>query len=262
MTTQFIDRIAVEVSGDGEPVVCIHGLGGSSNNWTPVEFALRQFKLIRIDLPGSARSSRVEGPLSVERMAQSVLTVCKRLNVSRAHFIGHSLGSIVCFSLAAAEPWLVKSLALFGPLLCPAEAARPNIRARAAKAREEGVSGMQLIADAIVNGALSAATRRERPLAVALVRESLMRQDPDGYARCCEALADASAPAVESIACPTLLITGEDDAVAPAQSMRAIGDKIAGSRTIVYPQCGHWTTFERPDDCIRDLKEFYAGRFQ
>jgi pimeloyl-ACP methyl ester carboxylesterase len=262
MTTQFIDRIAVEVSGEGEPVVCIHGLGGSSNNWTPVEGALRQFKVIRIDLPGSARSSRVEGPLSIERMAQSVLAVCNRLGVPRAHFIGHSLGSIVCFSLAATEPWLVKSMAMFGPLLCPPDAARPNIRARAAKAREEGVPGMQLIADAIVNGAMSATTRREHPLAVAMVRESLMRQDPEGYARCCEALADATAPAVEAISCPTLLITGDEDGVAPAQSVRAIGDKIAGSRTIVYPHCGHWTTFEKTDECVRDLKEFYAGRFQ
>lgn len=262
MTTQFIDRIAVEVSGEGEPVICIHGLGGSSNNWTPVEAALGRFKLIRIDLPGSARSARVEGPLSIERLAQSVITVCSRLGVTRAHFVGHSLGTIVCFQIATTEPRLVKSLALFGPLLCPPDAGRPNILARAAKAREEGVPGMQLIADAIVNAAVSASTRRERPVAVAMVRESVMRQDPEGYARSCEALANATAAPVENIACPVMLITGDEDVVAPPQSVRAIGDRIAGSRAIVYPQCGHWTTFERPEECTRDLKEFYAGRFQ
>lgn len=262
MTTQFIDRVAVEVSGEGEPVVCLHGLGGSSNNWTPVQDALRQFQLIRIDLPGSARSSRVEGPISIERMAQSVLDVCSRLGVKRAHFIGHSLGTIVCLSLASTEPWLVKSLALFGPLLAPPDAARPNIHARAAKARDEGVAGMQVIADQIVAGAVSTSTRRDRPLACAMVRESVMRQDPEGYARCCEALANAQAPVVDGISCPTLLIAGDEDAVAPALSVRGIGEKIAGSRTVVYPQCGHWITFERPEDSLRDLKEFYSGRFQ
>ena len=75
MTTIFFDRIAVEVSGEGEPVVCIHGLGGSSNNWTPVEHALSGMRQVRIDMPGSARSARVEGPLSIERLAESVIAV-------------------------------------------------------------------------------------------------------------------------------------------------------------------------------------------
>lgn len=262
MTTQFIDRVAVEVSGEGEPVVCLHGLGGSSNNWTPVEAALSNFKLVRIDLPGSARSASVEGPIDVKRMADSVIAVCKRLGITRAHFIGHSLGTIVCFHIATSEPHLVRSLALFGPLLCPPDAGRPGILARAEKARTEGVPGMQAIADAICGAALSATTRRERPLAVAMVRESVMRQDPGGYARSCEALAGSVAAPVESIGCPTLLVTGDEDGVAPPQSVRAIGDRIAGSRVVVYSQCGHWTTFERPDECTRDLKEFYAGRFQ
>ena len=155
----------------------------------------------------------------------------------------------------------MRSLALFGPLLCPPDGARPNIRARAAKAREGGVAAMQEIADAIVGAALSARARREQPVTVAMVRESVMRQDPEGYARSCEALAEAVAPPVERIDCPTLLVTGDEDVVAPPQSVRAIGERIVGSRIVVYPQCGHWTTFERPEECLRDLREFHAGRF-
>lgn len=260
MTTTFFDRIAVEVNGEGEAVVCIHGLGGSSNNWTPVEQAMSAMRQVRIDMPGSARSARVEGPLSIERLADSVIAVCRRLDITGARFIGHSLGSIVCFQVAVMEPRLVRSLALFGPLQCPPDGARPNIRARAAKAREGGVAAMQEIADAIVGAALSARTRREQPVTVAMVRESVMRQDPEGYARSCEALAEAIAPPVEQINCPTLLVTGDEDVVAPPQSVRAIGERIAGSRTVIYPQCGHWTTFERPEECLRDLREFHAGR--
>ncbi len=262
MTTQFFDRVAVEVSGEGQPVVCLHGLGGSSNNWTPVEEAFSRFKLVRIDLPGSARSSRVAGPITIECLIETVLTVCNRLGIERAHFVGHSLGSIVCFNLAVSHPRLIKSLALFGPLLAPTEAGRPGILARAAKARDEGVAGMQTIADQIVGVAVSATTRRERPLATAMIRESVMRQDPEGYAHCCEALANAQAPAIESISCPTLLIAGDEDVIAPPLSVRGIGEKISGSRSIIYSQCGHWITFERPEDSVRDLKEFYSGRFQ
>ncbi|WP_442592910.1 alpha/beta fold hydrolase [Parapusillimonas sp. JC17] len=262
MTTQFIENMAVEITGEGEPIVCLHGLGGSSNNWTPVEPALANFQLVRFDLPGSARSSGIGGDLSIESIADRIVQACGKLGINRAHFLGHSLGTIVCFHIAATQPRLVKSLALFGPLLCPPDAARPNIRARADKARNEGVKGMQEIADAIVAGAISATTRREQPAVSALVRESIMRQDAQGYARCCDALANAQAPSVDAIECPVLLVTGDQDGVAPPQAVRAIADRIPGSRSTVYAQCGHWTTFERAHDCMRDLKDFYSGRFQ
>ncbi len=260
MATQFIDRIAVEVDGEGDPVVCLHGLGGTSNNWMPVVAALERHQIIRIDLPGSGRSHRVEGKLSIERYADAVLSVCERLGVDRFHLVAHSLGTIAALHLAVREPRRVRSLALFGPLLCPPDGARAAIRARADKARSEGVAGMAAIADAIVAGATSSDTQRNRPLAVAMVRESLMRQDPESYARSCEALADAQPAAINEIAAPTLLITGEDDTVAPPQSVRSIHERIRGSRLIVYPRCGHWTTFERPDECTRDLREFLSAR--
>lgn len=260
MATQFIDRMAVEVQGEGEAVVCLHGLGGTSNNWTPVLPALQRFKVVRIDLPGSGRSHRAEGPLTIERYADSVVTVCSRLGIESFDLVAHSLGTIAAFHLAVREPLKVRSLALFGPLLCPPDGARANIQARADKARNEGVEGMASIADAIVAGAMSADTRENRPLAVAMVRETMMRQDPDGYARSCEALAGAQAAAIESIQMPTLLVTGQDDGVAPPQAVRGIHERIRGSRLIVYPQCGHWTTFERPEECTRDLHVFLASR--
>jgi pimeloyl-ACP methyl ester carboxylesterase len=259
MSLQWIDGLAVEIDGEGDAVVLVHGLGGTSNNWTPVMGALARHRAIRPDLPGSGRSARVEGALSIERFVDCVKTVCDRLDVSRAHFVGHSLGTIVCLHLAARFPERVRSLALFGPLLAPPEAARPNIAARGAKARSEGVAGMQAIAEAIVQGVTSSDTRAHKPVTVALVRESLMRQDPEGYARSCEALAEAQPVDPAAIKAPTLLVTGEDDPVAPPQTVRAIGDRIRGARVVVYPRCGHWTTYERPEECARELRDFLAS---
>ena len=137
------------------------------------------------------------------------------------------MGTIVCQHLAAAQPKLVRSLALFGPLIAPPDAARAAIRARAAKARSEGAAGMHEIALGAAATPRSRPTRAQRlPLAVAFVRESLMRQDPDGYARSCEALADAQAAAVERIEAPVLLVTGDEDGVAPPQAVRAMAEKL------------------------------------
>ena len=176
---------------------------------------------MRPDLPGSARSARVEGPLSIERFVQAMLRAAGAAGVERAHVVAHSLGTIVAFHLAAAAPQFVRSLALFGPLLAPADAIRPGIRARGEKARAEGEAGMQEIANALVQAATSSETKARRPIAVALVREFLMRQPPDGYARTCDALADAQPADTSKITCPTLLVTGDEDAIAPAAGRAA-----------------------------------------
>lgn len=264
MTFHLVDKMAVEDDGEGDAVVCVHGLGGSSNTWTPVMSALARYRTVRIDLPGSGRSHAVTGPLSIDRLAQAVLSVCARLNIARAHFLGHSMGTIVCQHLAAEHPKLVRSLALFGPLMAPAEAARVAIRTRAGKARSEGIAGMQEIAQTLMNAATSADSRQRFPAAAAFVRESLMRQDPDGYARSCEALAEAKAAAVERIVAGTLLVTGDEDVVAPPQSVRSMAERLiavkGGARTVVLSRCGHWTPVERPDECARELRDFLPAQ--
>ena len=259
MGFQLVDKIAVEDEGEGDAVVCVHGLGGTSNTWTPLMGALSRHRVVRMDLPGSGRShAAMSGPLSIARMVDAMEAVCARLGIARAHWLGHSMGTIVCQHLAVAQPKLVRSLALFGPLMAPVEAARTAISARGVKARDEGAAGMHEIALALVQAATSAETRQHAPLATAFVRESLMRQDPLGYARSCEALADAQPAAVDRIEVPTLLVTGDEDGVAPPQAVRAMAERMQRARVTVLNRCGHWTPIERPDDCMRALRDFMS----
>lgn len=262
VTLHLFGRIAVEDEGDGDPVVCLHGLGASASVWTPLMPALARHRVIRVELPGSARSSRVEGPLSIAGLAQAVAGVCERLGLARAHWLGHSLGTIVCQHLAVQWPRMIRSLALFGPLLAPADAARAGLRQRARQVREQGVVGLHEAALQLVQAALSRDTRERNPVAVACVRDTLMRSDPDGYARTCEALAEATPAAVDAIRAPVLLVTGDEDAVAPPQAMRDLATRLlhaASVRQVVLPRCGHWTPLERPEACAREWCDFIAA---
>src|SRR5215813_12414127 len=133
MPSQFhlVDRIAVDIetpTGGGDAALCIHGLGGTSNTWTPLLPALSRFTAVRFDLPGSGRSHRVEGPLSIDRFVQACLKVLASLNIERVHVLAHSLGTIVATHLAASDPKCVRSLALFGPLLAPPDVARTGLK--------------------------------------------------------------------------------------------------------------------------------------
>ena len=223
----------------------------------------RKDTVIRPDLPGSGRSAIAGGALTIAKLVEATVAICTRLNVSRAHIVGHSMGTIVAQHLAAAQPHLVRSLALFGPLIAPNDTARANIRARGEKARSEGLRGMHDIALALVNAATSADTRQRQPVAVAFVRESLMRQDPEGYGRSCDALAACQPAAVERITAPTLLVTGDEDGVAPPQSVRAMAERFTQAkslRSVVLNRCGHWTPIERPEECARELRAFLAAQ--
>ncbi len=259
MPQQLIDRMAVHVDGDGDAVVMVHGLGGTSNTWTPLMPVLGRHRAVRPELPGSGRSNRAHtlqaGPLTIQRLVEAVLRVCSALRIERAWFAGHSLGTIVCLHLAAQEASMVRGLALFGPVLAPPDVARAPLRQRAERARSEGMAG---IADALTLATLSASTRETQPVAVAAMRESLMGQCPEGYARTCEALADAQPADVSRIDAPALLVTGDEDAIAPAQAARALAARMPRARVEILSRCGHWTTFERAAECQGLLREFLA----
>lgn len=262
MTLHRFDRMAVEDEGEGDAVVCVHGLGGSANTWTAMMPALQRHRVLRIELPGSARSQACEGPLSIARFVQAAADACKRLGITRAHWLGHSMGTLVCQHLAVEHPALVRSLTLLGALGSPTDAARAGLRQRAGRLREQGLAGMQAVAEQLLGTALSSDSRQRLPLVVAFVRESLTRCDPLAYAASCEALADAQPAAVERIAAPVLLVTGEDDAVTPPQVMRALADRLHGAdpvRTRVLPRCGHWTPVERVSECAAEWLEFTQG---
>ena len=74
----------------------------------------------------------------------------------------------------------------------------------------------------------------------------MLRQDAEGYARTCEALADARSADLASIRCSTMLITGDEDGVSPPPAVKALSSRIKGSRVVVVPGCGHWTPIEKP----------------
>lgn len=255
MSTVIVERMAVEVDGSGgDAVVLVHGLGGTSNVFTPQMDVLREFRTIRPDLPGSGRSLAT-GPLSIQLYVDSIARATRALGVARAHFVGHSMGTIVCCHLAAQQPALVHSLVLFGPLLAPPDGARSGLRDRAKLARSDG---MAPIADQVVRVATSSDTKSTQPVTVALVREILMRQDAEGYAKSCEALAAAEPADASRIRCPAVLVTGDEDVVAPPQAVRQMAERVAGARVQILPRCGHWTTFERPREVNAVLREFYA----
>jgi len=244
-----------ELGGKGEPLIFVHGLGGTVNTWYPQTQVLkRDHRLICYDLAGSGRSA-VADSISIESHVEDLLRVMERSGAKSVHLAGHSMGTIVCQHLAAKAPEKVASMILVGALPAPTDAARQALRDRAAKARSEG---MAAIAEAIAAAGTASDTKVHQPTAVAFVRESLMAQNPEGYGRNCEALANAVAADHGAIQCPVLLITGEEDRTGPVAVARALSSAIQRAELQILPGCGHWATVERPKQVNYAMSLFTA----
>jgi 3-oxoadipate enol-lactonase len=246
----------IEERGSGhETLVLVHGLGGSTNTWYPQAQVLqRDFRIIAYDLAGSGRTP-VGDDISIENHVRDLRRVLDRAGGERVHLAGHSLGTIICQHIAAAEPQRIASLALIGAFPAPPEPARAALRERAAKVRAEGMIG---IADAIVAGGTAEDTRTHQPAVAAFVRESVMAQPLEDYARNCEALAAATAADLSRIACPVLLLTGDQDRTAPPDTARAMASALRDAELRVLDGCGHWATIERAKQVNYALTMFYA----
>ncbi|MDT7707312.1 MAG: hypothetical protein QOG20_2919 [Pseudonocardiales bacterium] len=234
-------ELAVEVDGEGPAVLLVHGLGGTSNFYQVQADALAErFRVIRVDSAGAGRSPVADG-ISITSHADDLAAVLDALGVESAAVVGHSMGTLVVRDLATRYPGKVSAMALLGAVREPAEAGRQAQRDRAAVLREKGTAA---VAPGVVANALSETTRRDKPEVAAFVRELVMRQDAEGYARNCEALAAATDPGPIAPTLPLLLVTGTDDKVGPPEASHELAAAHGDASVEIVQGIGHWTALE------------------
>ena len=260
MADLTVGSMVIEDQGEGPAVVMVHGLGGTSNSFQTLMPFVDGFRVLRLDLPGAGRSEYRPGKSGMAGLTAAVSDAVRAVGIEHAHFVGHSMGTLICQYLAVSCPELVASLSLFGALVEPSPAARDGLKERAQTAREHG---MVSIADAVSTGSTAQSSRQRSPVIEAFVRESLMRQKPTTYAIHCQALSEATAAVHAQIECSTLLIAGPHDGVAPLAMGQQLAAKIRHARLEVIPDVGHWMMIENPKrsgELLRDhLNETIAA---
>jgi 3-oxoadipate enol-lactonase len=234
------------------PTVVIGGSVGSTLEiWEPQLAALAaQFRVIAYDHRGHGGSPAPAGPYSIDDLAQDVLALFDDYQVTRAHLVGLSLGGMVGQLLAAREPHRVDRLAL----LCTAAHyadPRPWVE-RAATVR---ASGLDAIADLVLERWLTPGFRGDHLLESARLREMIASIDAEGYAGCCEAIAGMDLRRdLSRIQAPTLVLAGAQDPAVPPEQMRELAAAIPSAQFVIVPGA-HVPTFEHPDIVSRLLLE-------
>ncbi len=112
-------RLHYVVEGKGEPVVLIHGLGGSvATNWKlpgVVDRLAQEYQVIGLDCPGHGKSEKPEADeFYGEEMVEHVIRLLDHLEIDKAHVAGYSMGGIIALKMVVKHPARVRSVVLGG----------------------------------------------------------------------------------------------------------------------------------------------------
>jgi 3-oxoadipate enol-lactonase len=248
-------NVNYEIHGNGEEtIVFVHGLGGSLNIWHSQQIACsRHYQTLAYDLRGSGRSQASESNYSIELWVEDLKVLLESENIKKVHLVGWSLGTLIVQHFVSSYPEMAASQTLVGPLWELPEMGKTNTFNRANLVEEQG---MDAVADTIIEGGLSAFSRSDKPALVGLVRELLLRNDPESYAASCRALANGKAISHERVEVPTLLIVGDDDKVTPLTMATRLYQHFPNARLEVVADSGHWATVEKPSELNQIILTF------
>lgn len=245
----FYERI-----GAGPPLLLIHGLGSSGDDWAFQRDAFaREHSVILVDLRGSGRSSKPRGPYAIAQFAADLWALLDLLEVDATHILGFSLGGSVALEMALAQPRRVQRL-----ILCNALA---DYRTNTLRKWLEAHAQLTLVRTLGVRRTAHLIARRMFPREDQLpMRERVIdvvgSNPKPAYIATIHALIGWSAlPRLREVACDTLIIAAEHDYTPLAQRQaearlfpRAQVEVIHGSR--------HGTPFdaiERFNACVLEF---------
>jgi len=245
-----------EISGAGQPVVFIHGLGSSTRDWEPqvAEFS-KSYQVVNVDLRGHGRSAKPAGPYTMAMFAADLAGLLQSINVPSAHVVGVSLGGAVAFQLALDHSALVRTLTIVNS--APAPVGTPQ-QAEAEIARRVGIvqqMGMRAMGEALSPNLFP------RPEQAAL-REQFNRNwaanDPEAYVAATRSMLawDVTARLGE-ITCPVLVIASDQD-YTPVAAKEAYIKLLPNARLVVIPDAHHAVPIERPEAFNPVLTQFLA----
>jgi pimeloyl-ACP methyl ester carboxylesterase len=260
-------RLRYAVGGDGEPLVLVHGLGGTIENWRALAPPLAaRHRVLVPDLPGHGRSALLPEARDVDALAGAVLGIVDAEEMRSAVWIGHSLGGLVVLRTAALQPDAVRGIVL-------AAAAGIGSATRAAQVTL-AVLGVakpgRLIAPHRHAWAGSRLGRRaafgwwgvadpdalEPELAEAFLVGPAHHTDTRQAGRAL--LASDPRTELDRVTCPCLCLWGAsdnwvrlDDGMEYARRLGAPLRAIAG--------CGHLLIGERPEACLAAIEDFVGS---
>jgi 3-oxoadipate enol-lactonase len=247
-----------ETTGEGEPLLLIHGLGGSARDWERQTAAFRvSHQVIAFDLRGHGRSHKPVGPYTIAQFAADAADLLDALGIGAANVVGWSLGGMVAFQLAVNRPDLVRRLVVVNT--SPEFHLRTYAERLWLLQRQTTVRmlGMRYFAETLAKQLFPKPSQK---LQRQQMIERFSENDPQAYL---EALGAGTGgwsvtEHLQEIRCPTLFITGSKDYTSPEHKAKYVAE-MPDAQLVVIRDSGHATPAEKPTAFNKALRAFLAG---
>lgn len=241
-------RTKVTATGEGTPLLCLHGWAASHESFTELRKALEHdpVRLIVPDLPGCGETEEPPVPWGLPEYVDWLEEIVSTLHVPRFSLLGHSHGGRIAISYAATQPQRLDRL-----YLCAAA----GIYHQRDVTRDVGAFLSRC--GHVILGAPGFA--RLRPLAQKFLRKILRAHDYDTATPMMRAtmgrvLAEDMTSHLPMIQVPTEIFWGEDDATTPLSDANLLNKKIVHSRLHVFPSVRHAVHRERAREIAEVLR--------
>jgi pimeloyl-ACP methyl ester carboxylesterase len=216
----------------------------------------RRHRVLAPDYRGMGKSGVPPEILSMDVLAEDVLALLAHLRVERVAVVGLSMGGYVAFELYRRAPGLFRGLAL-----CDTKAAADGDEARAGRerfAQRAAERGLGWVVDEMAPRLLRA---EPDPAVVRELRHLVGGCTPAGVAACQRGMARRpdSTATLTTLACPTLVVVGEEDQATPPAEAERMAAAVKGARLVRLPGAGHLSSLEAPAAFDAALSGFVDG---
>ncbi|MBY0276646.1 alpha/beta hydrolase [Candidatus Binatia bacterium] len=246
----------VRDAGSGPAIVLLHAFPLSSRMWEPQLRSLSaRFRVVAPDLAGFGLSWSRATALSLDEQAHAVELTLDDLGIDELVLVGASMGGSVALPLLKRLGSRVRGLVLANTRATADDERTVDERHRLAA--EVEADGVDVAADELLPKLLGASTARDLPELVDHVHALVLENKEPGVIGALRAMAarpDAT-PMLASIACPTLVIAGDEDTLVPVAAARALAAAIPDAQVAVL-HSGHLPNLEASLDFDRVLGTF------
>ncbi len=248
-----------EIHGEGDPLVLIPGIGSDHSRWLGIlDYFKKYFKVILFDPRDTGRSDATDCHYTTATVADDIVALLKKLNIKKAHIVGHSMGGAIAQYIAILYPHLVDKLVLYSTF------AKISIRSVLimkynVELMDKGVEPAFALRDIIFwlysNTLLSSENKIQQEINNML--SNPFPQSLEAFNRQLVAGEEHNSKAeLSKIKAKTLIIAGENDIMTTKEDLNDLIIGVPHAQIKTFPEMGHCTHIEMPGEFAETIKTF------
>ncbi|OGT26766.1 MAG: hypothetical protein A3I77_08125 [Gammaproteobacteria bacterium RIFCSPLOWO2_02_FULL_42_14] len=243
----------------GEQIILLGGLTADHQVWNSIVRLLSpHFRLLVLDNRGAGQTDSPDYPYTTSMMAKDTVALMETLKISRAHFIGHSMGGCIAQQIALTAPEKINKMVLACSRTEPSTLSEMILSMRA-KLQALGITE-DVLAEYTMPFLFSENFLKDVVKIKGFIQWTLRNSHPQtasGYRNQLHAVQTHNIThQLSQIKAPTLVIAGSDDVLMPVKYAKSIADAIPRSQFSIIPDCAHMPHVEKSAEFVELVKKF------